>query len=136
MATLFMLFEFVALDKDRFNSVASMARIELPTNKTTAWKRLRYLQRWNRFLILGFIPGVILFSLLLGLIAKQLFDQNLSFLVIGIPWAIAIIVSNAFLYTCPCPQCSGPFFVKNITFWHGFFFTRRNCINCGSNETT
>ena len=113
-----------------------MATTETTSTKATAWKRLRYLQRWNRFFYVGFIPGILLVSILLGLITNQAISLDAGLLIAGIPWAIAMIISNTLLFACACPECSQPFFVKKIAFWHGFFFTRRNCIHCGSNETT
>ena len=113
-----------------------MATTETTPTKAAAWKRLRTLQRWNGFFYVGFIPGILLLSILFGLITNQAISLDAGLLIAGIPWAIAIIISNTLLFACACPECSQPFFVKKIAFWHGFFFTRRNCIHCGSNETT
>ncbi|MFT3879064.1 MAG: hypothetical protein QM703_05310 [Gemmatales bacterium] len=107
----------------------------LPTiSKTNAWKRLRFLQRWNGFLYIGLIPGVLLLSILLGFITNQGISLDTGLFIAGIPWAIAIIISNTLLFACPCPECLQPFFVKKMTFWHGFFFARRNCIHCGASK--
>ena len=113
-----------------------MATNEPSISKAIAWKRLRTHQRWNGFLYVCFIPGVLLLSILLGFITNQAISLDAGLLIAGIPWAIAVIISNTLLFACACPECSKPFFVKKMAFWHGFFFTRRACINCGSGETT
>lgn len=112
-----------------------MPIIQPSTNKRKAWKHLRALQRWNGFLYVGFIPGLLLLSILLGFISNQVISLDAGLLIAGIPWAIAIIISNTLLFASACPECSLPFFVKKMAFWHGFFFTRRACIQCGMKET-
>lgn len=111
-----------------------MATTEATSTKVAAWKRIRSLQRWNGFLYVGFIPGVLLLSILLGYITNQTISLDTGLFIAGIPWAIAIIISNTLLFACACPECSKPFFVKKMTFWHGFFFTRRACIHCNKTE--
>ncbi|HQR05473.1 MAG TPA: hypothetical protein PLN21_01555 [Gemmatales bacterium] len=112
-----------------------MATNQLSINKAAAWKRLRFLQRLNMLLYFGAIPGILLLAIVFGFFFKQVLGLDLSIFIVGIPWAIAIIISNTLLFTCVCPECSQPFFVKMMTFWHGFFFVRRACIHCGASAS-
>jgi len=111
-----------------------MATDEPSISKAAAWKRIRFLQRLSMFLYFGAIPGILLLSMVLGFLFKQVLSSDMSIFVVGIPWAIAIIISNTLLFACACPECTRPFFVKKVSFWHGFFFTRRACIHCGSKD--
>lgn len=72
--------------------------------------------------------------MMFGFFFKQVLGFDMSIFIVGIPWAVAIIISNTLLFSCACPACSQPFFVKKMTFWHGFFFTRRDCVHCGRTE--
>jgi hypothetical protein len=90
---------------------------------SSAWSdyQRRRRQAWIAFL--GYIPGVFVLGVPLGL----LFRSGWPFQAVAIGWLALSAVTSYRMGSFPCPRCHKPFF---RTWWYHNSFARR-CVHCG-----
>src|SRR5579864_4243108 len=94
-----------------------------------AWRDLRRRRLIFWALLLGFLPGIGVLSVAIGLPLSRFtgINENYFFVGIFVSWFLALAIASFRWQIFPCPRCHKPFAAEQ---WYRNIF-RSECNHCG-----